>query len=133
MAKNEKTQPKRGRVAATISELKQVSWPAFPATMKKLGAVLLITAMFLVVLIGMDALLKWLYSALVMGVVGTWNAAAGYFATYNQDAEGSTSTIATTMYVGEMIAAAIVAAVLIAAAIVAIVIIKTRKKSDEIS
>lgn len=124
MAKNEKTQ-KTGRIAATIAELKQVSWPKFPAVLKKLGSVLVITAMFLVIFMGMDALLKWFYSALVMGVVGQWNQGGGYF--YTVDENGR---ILTSMTAGHMLAAAIVAAALVAAAIIAIIVIKNRKKED---
>ena len=125
MAKNEKTQ-KTGRIAATIAELKQVSWPAFPKVLRKLGSVLIITGMFLLVFMGMDALLKWMYNALIMGVVGTWNEAGGYFTMAATD----TNPLAVTMYVGELIAAAIVAAALVTGGIVAVIIMKSRKKED---
>ena len=124
MAKNEKTQ-KTGRIAATIAELKQVSWPAFPKVMRKLGSVLTITGMFLVIFMGMDALLKWMYNALIMGVVGTWNV-GGFFTRPPVDEASQ----AITMSVGEMIAAAIVAVALVTAAIVAIIIYKSKKKED---
>lgn len=127
MAKNEKTQ-KTGRIAATIAELKQVSWPSFPNVLKKLGSVLVITGMFLLVFMGFDALLKWMYSALVMGVVGTYvqhTSGWGQFVQYDDEARAIMS-----MSVAEMIAAAIVAAALIAAVIITAVIIKTRKSEE---
>ncbi len=49
---------------ATYGELKQVSWLSFGETMKRLGAVLVVTAIFLVVLIGVDALLGFIHGEL---------------------------------------------------------------------
>ena len=130
MAKNEKTQKKTGRIAGTIAELKQVSWPSFPNVMKKLGSVLVITGMFLIVIMGMDALLKWLYSALIMGVVGTWTSGSGgaWFTYKDPISEDPNAT--QVMGLGEMLAAAIVAGVLVVAAIVVISVIKSRKKEE---
>lgn len=118
MAKEAK---KVGRIAGTMSELKQVSWPTMGDMFKKLGSVLVITGLFLVVFMGFDALLKWFYSALVMGVVGDWNSAAGYFVTYTEE-----GAVALTMYLSEMIAAAIVAGAVLVCSIIAIMIIKAK-------
>ncbi len=49
---------------ATFGELKQVSWLSFGETMKRLGAVLLVTAIFLLILIGVDALLGFIHTEL---------------------------------------------------------------------
>lgn len=51
-------------ITATFSELKQVSWPTFGITMKRLGTVLVITGLFLLVLIGIDALLGFIHREL---------------------------------------------------------------------
>lgn len=126
MAKNEKTQ-KTGRIAATIAELKQVSWPDFPSVLRKLGSVLAITGMFLLVFMGMDALLKWMYSALIMGVVGVYSE-TGSFIQYGTGDQAN--VVLRTMSIGEMIAAAIVAAVLVMAAVVTVIIIKSRNRED---
>ncbi len=46
-------------IVATFAELKQVSWPSFGKTMKGLGAVLVVTGIFLIVLFGIDQLLAF--------------------------------------------------------------------------
>ncbi len=45
-----------------ISELKRVTWPAFPTVLKTTGVVLVIVFVFLLVVTGVDALLGWLLS-----------------------------------------------------------------------
>ena len=51
-------QKKPNFFVATFSELKQVSWPTFGDTMKRLAAVLAITVIFLVVLMAIYILLQ---------------------------------------------------------------------------
>ena len=55
-------QKKPNFFVATFSELKQVSWPTFGDTMKRLAAVLAITVIFLVVLMAIDILLQWIHT-----------------------------------------------------------------------
>ena len=62
--KKDKKEKKVNPITATFSELKQVSWPSFGATMKRLGAVLVVTALFLIVLTGIDALLGFIHREL---------------------------------------------------------------------
>ena len=57
-------QKKPNFFVATFSELKQVSWPTFGDTMKRLAAVLAITVIFLVVLMAIDILLQWIHTEL---------------------------------------------------------------------
>ena len=64
MAKDTTKPKKKNFFAGTLSELKQVSWPSFKTTLKRLGAVLVITGFFLVVLIGIDSLLSFIYNEL---------------------------------------------------------------------
>jgi|GEM_PF-1279481 len=45
----------------TFAELKKVSWPSFSDTVKQLGAVIAVVLFFLVILMGFDALLGWLF------------------------------------------------------------------------
>lgn len=51
-----------------FSELKKVTWPTFPNVVKQTGIVLFVTLLFLLVLMGMDALLSYLYKLLVTGL-----------------------------------------------------------------
>ncbi len=62
--KDKNAQKKPNFFVATFSELKQVSWPTFGDTMKRLGAVLVITVLLLIVLIGIDALLGFIHENL---------------------------------------------------------------------
>jgi preprotein translocase subunit SecE len=64
-AKNDK--PKRNRVKETISELKKVSWPSFKQTCKQTGTVLVVVAVFMLVVLGIDSLLTWIIS-LIMNI-----------------------------------------------------------------
>ena len=111
MAKdNNKKTKKVGRIAGTISELKQVSWPSFATTMKRLGAVLVVTLFFLVILTGIDAGLGFIHREL--------------FQLATND----------TIYlrIGQIVAL-IVAGVLVVGAIVGVIIykvVKSRNKKD---
>ena len=51
-----------------FSELKKVTWPTFPQVVKQTGIVLFVTLLFLLVLMGMDALLGYLYKLLITGL-----------------------------------------------------------------
>lgn len=62
-AKNDK--PKRNRAKETISELKKVSWPSFAKTCKQTGTVLVVVAIFMLVVLGIDSLLTWIISLIV--------------------------------------------------------------------
>lgn len=64
-AKNDK--PKRNRVKETVSELKKVSWPSFKQTCKQTGTVLVVVAVFMLVVLGIDSLLTWIIS-LIMNI-----------------------------------------------------------------
>ena len=48
-----------------ISELKKVSWPTFAKVMAETGIVLVVVLFFLLVILGFDSLLSWLFSLLV--------------------------------------------------------------------
>lgn len=71
MAENEKKKKRRSPAKwfkELFSELKKVTWPTFPQVVKQTGIVLLVTLIFLLVLMGMDALLGYLYKLLVTGL-----------------------------------------------------------------
>ncbi len=55
---------KSGKVKATVSELKKVTWPTFGKVVKQTVVVLSVTFIFLLVVIGIDQLLYLLYSLL---------------------------------------------------------------------
>lgn len=48
------------RLKETSSELKKVTWPTFGTVVKKTGVVLLVAALFLLVVFGIDRLCSWL-------------------------------------------------------------------------
>lgn len=75
MAKDSKNnQPKKVNFfVGTFAELKQVSWPTFAQTMKCLGAVLVVTLAFLVVLVGVDSLLGFIHNELFSIAAATEN------------------------------------------------------------
>lgn len=104
--KNAKKQgPKKPNFfVATFGELKQVSWPTFADTMKRLGAVLAITVIFLVVLMCVDMLLNFIHRNLFQAGFGD-----------NQ------------LLNGEQIAALIVGGVLVIAAIAGVIAYKVAK------
>lgn len=63
-----------------FSELKKVSWPSFATVVKQTLVVLVVTAIFLVILMGMDAGLGALYKLLMQGLTsGTEEAVAASF------------------------------------------------------
>ena len=48
-----------------VSELKKVSWPTFAKVMAETGIVLAVVVFFLLVILGIDSLLAWLFTLLV--------------------------------------------------------------------
>lgn len=60
---NEK--PKRHRVREIFSELKKVKWPTFKQACKQTGAVLVVVAIFMLVILGIDSLLGWIIKLIV--------------------------------------------------------------------
>ena len=77
---NETEKKKKGfgrKIKELFGELKRVTWPTFPTVVKQTGVVLMITLLVLLVLMGMDALLGYLYDLLVTGLgSGTESSAA---------------------------------------------------------
>ena len=68
-AKPKKEKKRRGRFfKETFSELKKVTWPSFSSVVKQTGIVLGVVLVFLVVLMGFDMLLQWLYDVIVQEV-----------------------------------------------------------------
>lgn len=63
-AKNDK--PRRNFVKEIFSELKKVTWPTFKQTLAQTGTVIAVVAIFMVVVLGIDLLLTWLVSLLVV-------------------------------------------------------------------
>ena len=61
---NDKKVKKAGKVKATVSELKKVTWPTFGKVVKSTVVVLSVTAVFLLVVLGIDQLLYLLYGLL---------------------------------------------------------------------
>ena len=57
-------------VKETFAELKKVSWPTFAETMKQLGAVIAVVLFFLVILVGIDALLGLAFDEFTKGLSG---------------------------------------------------------------
>lgn len=49
----------------TSSELKKVTWPKFGTVVKQTGVVLLVTAVFLLVVFGIDRLCSWLVGFII--------------------------------------------------------------------
>ena len=52
-------------VKGIASELKKVTWPTFGKVMAETGIVLVVVIFFLLVILGFDSLLSWLFSLLV--------------------------------------------------------------------
>ena len=48
-----------------LSELKKVSWPTFAKVMAETGIVLVVVLFFLLIILGFDSLLAWLFELLV--------------------------------------------------------------------
>lgn len=57
--------PKRHRVKEIFSELKKVNWPSFKQTCKQTGTVLVVVAIFMVVVLGIDLFLSWIMSLMI--------------------------------------------------------------------
>ena len=62
-AKSDK--PKRNRIKEIFSELKKVSWPSFKKTCKQTGTVLVVVAVFMLIVLGIDSLLTWIINLIV--------------------------------------------------------------------
>ena len=67
--KKKKKEKKPSKIAKsfkeTTSELKKVTWPKFTTVLKQTGVVLLVTAVFLLVVFGIDRLCSWLVGFIV--------------------------------------------------------------------
>ena len=61
--KNDK--PKRNFAKETMSELKKVSWPSFKQALAQTGTVLVVVAIFMFVVLGIDLLLTWIIDLIV--------------------------------------------------------------------
>ncbi|MBQ9370381.1 MAG: preprotein translocase subunit SecE [Clostridia bacterium] len=48
-----------------VSELKKVSWPTFAKVMAETGIVIAVVVFFLLIILGFDSLLAWLFTLLV--------------------------------------------------------------------
>ncbi len=64
ISKDSKATKKQSKVKAAFSELKKVTYPSFGSVVKRTAVVLAVTAIFLVVVIGIDQLLYLLYDLL---------------------------------------------------------------------
>ena len=64
-AKEKKQGKMAKRLKETSSELKKVTWPKFSTVLKQTGVVLLVTALFLLVIFGIDRLCSWLVGFIV--------------------------------------------------------------------
>lgn len=102
---NQPKQKKVNPIVATFAELKQVSWPSFGKTMKGLGAVLVVTGIFLIVLFGIDYLLMFITGEVL-------------------------STQYNDILTGSQIAAIVVGAVLIAGAIACVIAYQVIKRKN---
>ena len=58
--------PKRHRVKEVFSELKKVNWPSFKKACKQTGTVLVVVAVFMLVILGIDYLLSLLMNLLIV-------------------------------------------------------------------
>ena len=64
-SKNKKPNKIAKSLKETSSELKKVTWPKFSKVVKQTGVVLLVTALFLLVVFGIDRLCSWLVGFIV--------------------------------------------------------------------
>ena len=64
-SKDKKPSKMARRLKETSSELKKVTWPKFKTVLKQTGVVLLVTAIFLLVVFGIDRLCSWLVGFIV--------------------------------------------------------------------
>ncbi len=60
--KKEEKKTKKSFLKGTFSELKKVSWPSFKQACKQTGAVLVVVAVFMIVILGIEVFLSWLTS-----------------------------------------------------------------------
>lgn len=63
-AKNDK--PKRNFFKEIFSELKKVNWPTFKQALSRTGTVIAVVAIFMVLILGIDMLLTWLVSLIIV-------------------------------------------------------------------
>ena len=63
--KAKEVKPRRNYLKEVFSELKKVSWPTFKHTLKQTGTVIVVVAIFMVVVLGIDVFLAWLMSLIV--------------------------------------------------------------------
>ena len=54
--------PKRNRVKEVFSELKKVNWPSFGKACVQTGSVLVVVAVFMLAVLGIDSLVAWILS-----------------------------------------------------------------------
>jgi preprotein translocase SecE subunit len=71
--KNKKKKDKQpnkfiSKIKDTNSELKRVTWPTFGETVKQTGGVLGFVLAFVVVLLGINALLSWIFSLITASI-----------------------------------------------------------------
>ena len=64
-AKDKKPSKIGKRLKETSSELKKVTWPKFGTVVKQTSVVLLVTALFLLVVFGIDRLCSWLMGFII--------------------------------------------------------------------
>ena len=64
-SKDKKPSKMAKRLKETSSELKKVTWPKFGTVVKQTSVVLLVTALFLLVVFGIDRLCSWLVGFIV--------------------------------------------------------------------
>ena len=62
-AKNDK--PKRNFGKEVVSELKKVNWPSFKKACKQTGTVLIVVAVFMLAVLGIDTLVAWILDLIV--------------------------------------------------------------------
>jgi len=66
--KNANTEEKKTvgqKTKAMVSELKKVTWPTFGQTLKQTGVVIAFVLMFVVILLGVNALFGWLFDLII--------------------------------------------------------------------
>jgi len=81
------TAEKRGlvhKIKGVGSELKKVSWPSFKTTLKNTGVVLLVVAVFLVIILAFDLILRFgIFNFLIMGqnitIINIANSVSNFF------------------------------------------------------
>ena len=66
--RNDRKAGRASKIKGAFSELKKVSWPSFNKVVKQTLVVLSVTAVFLLVVMGIDQLLYFLYNLLTKGM-----------------------------------------------------------------